>query len=398
MIKETLHEQAPSKDDHLTQQTLIVAACKAGDTKVVQRLVETEFTLIEINDEISKFQPLHYAIREGHADVVKLLLEAGAAPNVREPMAPFRLTVLDLARMRGFDEVVTLVETAISAQHHAVMLETDAPIRSALEVGDLESIEALVRKDPSLVTAIDQKRNTPFHRASESKINHAVLELIDFLIDHQADVNAANHSGLKPVDLAIFHNGAPEWALAGYLPTRGATYTMNIAAAMGDLEAASSIVVVGDDRLALADADAGELADVAGVDRLDSPALTTVGCVAQPTTLAIPVGYVGNISRIERDRSVVAAIEVADQQTTLNLALAVDAVVSERDRIATAASYEQGGRVPLLVCQPGISVAIERHVQVETAVVVRCRGGIGCGLADGLVAALAAGQDERTGE
>lgn len=235
MIKETLHEQAPSKDDHFTQQTLIVAACKAGDTKVVQRLIKTEFTLIEINDEISKFQPLHYAIREGHADVVKLLLEAGAAPNVQEPMAPFRLTVLDLARMRGFDEVVTLVETAISAQHHAAMPETDAPIRSALEEGDLESIEALVRKDASLVTAIDQKGNTPFHRAAESKINHSVLELIDFLIDHQADVNAANHRGLKPVDLAIFHNGTPEWALAGYLLARGAAYTMNIAAAMGDL-------------------------------------------------------------------------------------------------------------------------------------------------------------------
>jgi hypothetical protein len=46
MVKDTLHDQAPSQDERFTQYTLMVAACKAGDADVVQRLIHTDGTLV----------------------------------------------------------------------------------------------------------------------------------------------------------------------------------------------------------------------------------------------------------------------------------------------------------------------------------------------------------------
>ena len=57
---------------------------------------------------------LHWAVRKGHTDIVKLLLDAGAYPNnvarIREDADILQLTPLDSAVLQDFSDIVSLLQ------------------------------------------------------------------------------------------------------------------------------------------------------------------------------------------------------------------------------------------------------------------------------------------------
>ncbi|GMV82487.1 MAG: hypothetical protein AMXMBFR7_36710 [Planctomycetota bacterium] len=242
MVNTSLHEHAPSRDSNLSNAVQMINACKVGDLKKVRTLLKLDPRLVfECKAEEGRFLPLHYAVREGHADVVQALLDSGADPQPYEHMMRNHLgiTTLDLARARGFGSVVSLVEAAIRRRNptHAGSDE----IRNAIASKNLARIAELVKRDSACVKAADDDGNTPLHRAAEADWTDAHRLYMDEWIQLGADLSARNSLGHTPVDLTLFPNSGwpiaqrPRPAMTGYLLAKGAAYTIHLAASLGDL-------------------------------------------------------------------------------------------------------------------------------------------------------------------
>lgn len=77
-------------------------------TAMAQRLVGAGADLSA--EQAGGFRPLHSAAANGHLDMVKLYLEAGADPSAESDLGK---TALDIARERGQDAVVAVLEAAM---------------------------------------------------------------------------------------------------------------------------------------------------------------------------------------------------------------------------------------------------------------------------------------------
>jgi ankyrin repeat protein len=229
--------QGESRADRIA----MIEACKAGDCATVRALLEKDSALAEFEDNsIGRFAPLHYAARAGHAAVVRVLLAAGANANPFEHMLRNHCgtTTIELARLRGFTEVVAALEEAIAAGQ--VTTAPDGEIRVALKNRDREKVMALVSAQPALVHATDDDGNTPLHCVCEARpVN---LQWVERLLNSGADLTAQNFLGFTPLHVTLYRNHAwsvrrEEWRAAGFLLGHGAEYNICIAAAAGDSEA-----------------------------------------------------------------------------------------------------------------------------------------------------------------
>lgn len=72
------------------------------------------------------------------------------------------------------------------------------PIHDAVTKGKLDSVKALLKKNPNLISSIDKDGATPLHFAT-AKGNKAMAQL---LIDNKADVNAKKKDGVTPLHVA----------------------------------------------------------------------------------------------------------------------------------------------------------------------------------------------------
>ena len=181
-------------------------------------------------------QPLHFAVREGHQDVVETLLTLGADPTYRryghEPLAT-------VARDRGHEDVAVIIERARAARG----LGTGAhEVHAAATEGDIGRLRALVEADRSLLVLGDDEGFTPLHRAVEAGQAAGVRLLLDLGAPPDA-VQAGGGgnrpdawyrpAGQRPIDLALTRN---DMDMTRELLAGGAALTIDVAAAMGDAD------------------------------------------------------------------------------------------------------------------------------------------------------------------
>jgi ankyrin repeat protein len=105
----------------------------------------------------------------------------------------------------------------------------------------MERIKQLIEGNPDAVHSRDEEQNTALHWAAriwDKQGDPYPYELIDYLIEHGADINATNRLGFTPLHYSIWYHASwdqrKNWVLTGYLLARGADLTIVIAAAMGD--------------------------------------------------------------------------------------------------------------------------------------------------------------------
>lgn len=83
-------------------------ACRDGDLQQVTGLLAKTPALLLC--DYNYMTPLHLAVREGHYEIVRLLAERGAA-NSNYVTYPYRESLITLARDRGYDGIVELLES-----------------------------------------------------------------------------------------------------------------------------------------------------------------------------------------------------------------------------------------------------------------------------------------------
>ena len=261
MVKENLSGERPSQDRGFTEKVMgiikpreleiegithswscrgsdiweMINAAIKGDEDQIRNLLKRDANLVRA--EYFYTQPIHFAVREGHLEAVKVLLEAGADPTHVRYEGEELTTV---ARDRGHEEVAKLIEKA--RKEKLGDLSENHPIHKAVSSGDPKEVQNLIDADGSVVKQRDPQGRTPLHLA----VTSGRLELVALLLDHGADVDAVQASGgsysaeqFRPIDLAIWGSSfwmpRDNWLMVGYLLARGAAYTITIAAACGDL-------------------------------------------------------------------------------------------------------------------------------------------------------------------
>ena len=249
-----LTREAPSRESPLQA---ILAAANAGDVVRLTTLLDAHPDLVSERGTLPGHTGLRTALHFGvaHEPVVRLLLERGANPNVRDEgdvAYPLHfaaenqaLPVIRLLLEHGADPIgtgdgheldvigwatcwdyVTVQPDVLAfllahgARHH---------LFSATAVGDVDAIRAAAAADPtSLARVMDRtnRRRTALHLAVVKRQPAALQALLAL----GADPEAKDQSGLTALDQAAL---AGEAALAEILMAHGAALGLPAAVALG---------------------------------------------------------------------------------------------------------------------------------------------------------------------
>lgn len=213
-----------------------ICAARTGDLVMLRRLLEHDSRLARYGE------PLHFAVREGHYEVVHVLLDAGADPDALGIGGENLATV---ARDRGHEALASLLASVRGRGARTVPADgprEDHPIHAAAASNDVDAVVRMLDADAHLVGRDDRKGATPLHRAVRASAHAAIA----VLLDRGADIHARHGSGpgdpagyapvdFQPIDLALFGREGGDLETARLLLAGGAAYDLSIAAAFGDL-------------------------------------------------------------------------------------------------------------------------------------------------------------------
>ena len=171
-------------------------AAHAGDLGRVELLARRYPGLERF--EYNYTPPIHFAVREGHANVVRFLIERGA--DLAYTTYPFGDSLVTMADDREHHEVGRLLRSYVGRKFQ--ISETIGPILDAAKAGDLSRVLEALARDPSLAHAANDLGDTALHQAAE----HGHIDVVDALLAAGANPNAARSNGTRPLHVALIHS------------------------------------------------------------------------------------------------------------------------------------------------------------------------------------------------
>ena len=213
-----------------------LTASDDGDVVTLRALLERDPQLSRA--EFWYTPAIHFAVREGHADAVQLLLDAGADP---EWNGLHDGSLIVMARDRGHAQIARLLEETRDRRGRVMARADRQPIHAAIADGDAKEVGALLDADPGLVNVGNEHGASALHHA----VGRGEYTVVALLLDRGADVHAVVSSArglggsfwtdLQAIDLAIWHGRRRE-RIIKLLLEHGATRDLTVAAALGDIE------------------------------------------------------------------------------------------------------------------------------------------------------------------
>jgi ankyrin repeat protein len=189
---------------------------------------------------------IHFAVREGRAEAVRLLLDAGADP---EWNGLHDASLIVMARDRGHDEIARLLEETRDRRGRVLARSDGQSIHEAIARDDVGEVRRLLDGEPGLVEAGNAIGASPLHHA----VCRGLSGLAELLLERGAKVDAVLSAArglgggywtdLQAIDIAIWHaRRAADAQLIRLLLHHGATRDLAIAAAVGDLDGVAEIL------------------------------------------------------------------------------------------------------------------------------------------------------------
>ena len=217
-----------------------LSAVYRGDEATVRRMLARDPSLALA--EYAYLQPLHYAVRRGRIEMVRLLLDAGADPLAEGWSGKFGGEIRDdtplgRARDRELHEIVALLEAAAGDKPRSVSPERKAPSTPERELedemmrichrGDIDAAlemlgrhpeiaqaglyEAVHQNHPKLVRILLEKgakATTPWRWACwYTPLMHSLrypkprYDIAQMLVDHGVDPNETNGMGMTALHI-----------------------------------------------------------------------------------------------------------------------------------------------------------------------------------------------------
>ena len=200
VVQRLLKLGAKSDIPDINGLTPIQMACQRGYNEILKLMVEADPHVLEVQTKME--EPLIFVAIVTSSSTLQILLQAGANPNVRHPnqLTPLH-EVCRLGNLAMLQQLLTygadpkLQSPIGTALHIAVLVGQYQCAKQLLEFG----------VDPN-ATAGEEKA-TPLILAAE--LDHPSLTMIQLLIDHKADLNAAlQKNGYTAMHRAASYNYA----------------------------------------------------------------------------------------------------------------------------------------------------------------------------------------------
>ena len=224
----------------------LFCASGGGDTARVRALLDSDPRLV--NAQHWYQFPIHMAVRENHAEVVELLLRAGADPGQSRYTYNSWDKLLAIAEERGYRELQELLATAMRGRFGYD--PGFVALAEAIKGRDRGGVEAVLAGHPGFIRAADVLGNGPLHWAALTRQN----DLVDLFVARGTDLEARRADGQTPLLVSL--NGdywyrtrnlpaeAPQdsWTVTRHLLACGAEYALSIACAAGDEDRVDAVL------------------------------------------------------------------------------------------------------------------------------------------------------------
>jgi ankyrin repeat protein len=218
-------------------------ACALGDMPKVKGLLAKDRRLV--NAQFWYQFPIHMAVRAGHAQIVKVLLDRGADPGQSRFTYNSWDKLLSCAGERGYQQVETLLARAMQDRFNYTPQFDE--LKEAIIARDSRRIAAVLRRKPHLARSSDALGNNPLHWSVITR----QLGLLQRFVELGTPIDAERADGQTPVLLAV--NGATDYwyratrgrshpslrntsVMVGSLLALRASYAISVAASVGDQE------------------------------------------------------------------------------------------------------------------------------------------------------------------
>ena len=169
----------------------------ADHIKVVQALIEAGADVNWQGEDYPSYPPLEGAVRIGNADIVRILIEAGADPRTEPGGVPLLSIASNAEIVRMLVEAGAPTagneQLASAVTGPATQSDRNSALASAAAAGDIDQMRMFIGLGADVNAGNEDGTTVLMWAAGVGKNNHA--ETMRFLIDVGADVKAASNEG-----------------------------------------------------------------------------------------------------------------------------------------------------------------------------------------------------------